>query len=146
MQEIIAASQAAAVELRAASREANEAAANLRAALREHRELTRQAVTDQVDELIRGYVNRGLDQLGKEIRAFMDQATAKISREIQGLYDTYMRGEQREVVSIPEVMAARQTLRTWNDQGQDPGPVPGEPRLAGPRPPPEASTSLIQGL
>ena len=61
-------------------------------------------------------VDRELAALGEQFRKATRAATARVAEVCDELLENYLRGESRSSVSMPEVMAARQLLRKWEEQ------------------------------
>lgn len=111
VEDVIERALAAAETLREQTRLANEATKDLKLALREHRELVRQTVHDEIDATLRGHANRAMDSMLDELRQVTAMAQARVLEQIDRLYEKWIEGERQSEPTFAELMAARQALR-----------------------------------
>ena len=103
--------------------QAREATSDLRAAMKDLKAARQEAETaiaalleDAVVDRLDAAVRRETAVMGEQFQQATRAATARVAEACDELYQNYLRGESRSSVSMPEVMAARQLLRTWEEQ------------------------------
>jgi DNA repair exonuclease SbcCD ATPase subunit len=110
IEDTIAEARAAAEDLRAAKREANEARADLKQTMAEVRELLPQLTHDAVEERLKAHAGAEMARMADEVKAVVGKVHDDVRRHLDKLLDTYLTGEQDEP-SLPELVAAHQRLR-----------------------------------
>jgi chromosome segregation ATPase len=110
IEDTIAEARAAADDLRAAKREANEARADLKQTMAEVREQLPQLTHDAVEGLLKRHAEAEMARMADEIKTVVGKVRDDVRRQLDELLDTYLAGEQGEP-SLPELVAARQQLR-----------------------------------
>lgn len=98
-------------ELRAVTREANEAAQALKEAAREHQASLKAAAHQAVEELLKHHADVEMARMGEEVTAAVAKVGDGVRRQLDELLDTYLAGETAAEPSLPELVEARQRLR-----------------------------------
>jgi hypothetical protein len=107
----IAEARAAADDLRAAKREANEARADLKQTMAEVREQLNQLAHDAVQGLLKRHAEAEMARMAGEVKAAVQAVYDQTRRQLDKLLDTYLEGESKDEPSLPELVEARQQLR-----------------------------------
>jgi hypothetical protein len=98
-------------QLKAATREANEAAQALKEAAREHQASLKAAAHDAVEELLKHHADVEMARMGEEIKAVTVKVGDQVRRQLDDLLNTYLAGESADEPSLPELVEARQRIR-----------------------------------
>ena len=110
VEDVIERALAAAETLREQTRAANEATKDLKSALREHRELVRQTVHEEIDATLKAHAQRAFDGMAEEIKQVVAMTESKVLRRIDRIYERWIEGERGEP-TLAELMESRQALR-----------------------------------